>query len=44
MIFDRQQLEAFAAVVEMRHFGEAAAALNVTWGAVSQRSKVLEGQ
>lgn len=43
MIFDRQQLEAFAAVVEMRHFGEAAAALNVTRGAVSQRLKALEG-
>ncbi|WP_228877476.1 HTH-type transcriptional regulator ArgP [Paraburkholderia saeva] len=42
MIFDRQQLEAFAAVVEMRHFGEAAAVLNVTRGAVSQRLKALE--
>ncbi|WP_241017346.1 LysR family transcriptional regulator [Paraburkholderia sp. Ac-20342] len=42
MIIDRQQLEAFAAVVEMRHFGEAAAALNVTRGAVSQRLKALE--
>ncbi|MBN3786559.1 HTH-type transcriptional regulator ArgP [Burkholderia sp. Ac-20353] len=42
MIFDRQQLEAFAAVVEMRHFGEAAGALNVTRGAVSQRLKALE--
>ncbi|AIO35045.1 transcriptional regulator, ArgP family protein [Burkholderia cenocepacia] len=42
MIFDRQQLEAFSAIVEMRHFGEAAAALNVTRGAVSQRLKALE--
>jgi LysR family transcriptional regulator (chromosome initiation inhibitor) len=42
MIFDRQQLEAFAAVIEKRHFGEAAAALNVTRGAVSQRIKALE--
>lgn len=42
MIFDRQQLEAFAAVVEMRNFGEAAAVLNVTRGAVSQRLKGLE--
>jgi len=42
MIFDRQQLEAFAAVVEMRHFGEAAAALNITRGAVSLRIKALE--
>lgn len=42
MIFDRQQLEAFAAVVEMRHFGQAATVLNVTRGAVSQRLKALE--
>jgi LysR family transcriptional regulator, chromosome initiation inhibitor len=42
MIFDRQQLEAFSAVVETRHFGEAAALLNVTRGAVSQRLKALE--
>jgi LysR family transcriptional regulator, chromosome initiation inhibitor len=42
MIFDRQQLEAFAAVVETRHFGEAATKLNVTRGAVSQRLKALE--
>jgi LysR family transcriptional regulator, chromosome initiation inhibitor len=41
-IFDRQQLEAFDAVIEMRHFGEAAAVLNVTRGAVSQRLKALE--
>ncbi|MBN7130626.1 HTH-type transcriptional regulator ArgP [Burkholderia multivorans] len=42
MIFDRQQLEAFAAIVEMRHFGQAATALNITRGAVSQRLKALE--
>lgn len=42
MIFDRQQLEAFAAVIERRHFGEAAGELNVTRGAVSQRLKALE--
>jgi LysR family transcriptional regulator (chromosome initiation inhibitor) len=42
VLFDRQQLEAFSAVVEMRHFGEAAAALNVTRGAVSLRIKALE--
>lgn len=42
MIFDRQQLEAFSAIVEMRHFGEAAVGLNVTRGAVSQRLKALE--
>ena len=41
-MFDRQQLEAFAAVMEKRHFGEAAAVLNVTRGAVSQRLKALE--
>ncbi|ABE30291.1 transcriptional regulator, ArgP family protein [Paraburkholderia xenovorans LB400] len=42
MIFDRQQLEAFAAVIDKRHFGEAAATLNVTRGAISQRLKALE--
>lgn len=42
MIFDRQQLEAFAAVVETRNFGDAATTLNVTRGAVSQRLKALE--
>lgn len=42
MIFDRQQLEAFAAIVEMRHFGHAASELNITRGAVSQRLKSLE--
>jgi LysR family transcriptional regulator (chromosome initiation inhibitor) len=35
-------LEAFNAAVEMRHFGEAAATLSVTRGAVSQRLKALE--
>jgi len=43
MIFDRQQLEAFAAVVEMRHFGHAASELKITRGAISQRLKSLEG-
>jgi LysR family transcriptional regulator (chromosome initiation inhibitor) len=42
MIFDRQQLETFSVVVEMRHFGFAAKALNVTRGAVSQRIIALE--
>lgn len=42
MIFDRQQLEAFAAVANMGHFGEAATVLNITRGAVSQRLKALE--
>ncbi|MDR8071872.1 LysR family transcriptional regulator [Burkholderia cenocepacia] len=36
VIFDRQQLETFAAVAECRHFGQAANALNVSRGAVSQ--------
>lgn len=42
MGFDRQQLETFLAVVEARHFGRAARALNVTRGAVSQRIIALE--
>ncbi|MEM5286449.1 HTH-type transcriptional regulator ArgP [Paraburkholderia sabiae] len=42
MNFDRQQLETFAVVVETRHFGRAAHALNVTRGAVSQRMIALE--
>ncbi|KWA46550.1 chromosome replication initiation inhibitor protein [Burkholderia multivorans] len=42
MNFDRQQLEAFFAIVETRHFGRAAASLNVTRGAVSLRLKALE--
>ncbi|MGF6601228.1 hypothetical protein P3T23_005969 [Paraburkholderia sp. GAS448] len=28
MVFDHQQLETFAVVVELRHFGRAASALN----------------
>jgi LysR family transcriptional regulator (chromosome initiation inhibitor) len=40
MNFDRQQLEAFSAVVETRNFGRAAALLNVTRGAVGP-AKVL---
>ncbi|MFT4507386.1 HTH-type transcriptional regulator ArgP [Caballeronia sp. 15711] len=42
MLFDRQQLETFAMVLEMRNFGVAAQALNVTRGAVSQRIIALE--
>jgi LysR family transcriptional regulator, chromosome initiation inhibitor len=42
MIFDRQQLETFCAVVELRNFGAAAKTLNVTRGAVSQRIIALE--
>jgi len=42
MIFDRQQLETFAVVVELRNFGAAAKTLNVTRGAVSQRIIALE--
>ena len=42
MMFDRQQLETFAAVVELRNFGAAAKTLNVTRGAVSQRVIALE--
>ncbi|PZR44908.1 HTH-type transcriptional regulator ArgP [Paraburkholderia fungorum] len=42
MNFDRQQLEAFSAIVETRHFGRAATLLNVTRGAVSLRLKALE--
>jgi LysR family transcriptional regulator (chromosome initiation inhibitor) len=42
MIFDRQQLETFAVVVELRNFGIAAKALNVTRGAISQRIIALE--
>jgi len=43
MSFDRQQLQTFSVVVETRHFGRAADALNVTRGAVSQRIIALEG-
>jgi LysR family transcriptional regulator, chromosome initiation inhibitor len=42
MVFDRQQLETFAVVVELRHFGRAASALNISRGAVSQRINALE--
>ncbi|WP_429443112.1 LysR family transcriptional regulator [Paraburkholderia sp. 40] len=36
------QLETFATVVEHRHFTRAAAALNISRGAVSRRVKALE--
>ncbi|WP_081074314.1 HTH-type transcriptional regulator ArgP [Burkholderia multivorans] len=42
MPFDRQQLEAFSAIAETRHFGRAATLLNITRGAVSLRLKALE--
>ncbi|MDE1008869.1 MAG: HTH-type transcriptional regulator ArgP [Paraburkholderia fungorum] len=42
MNFDRQQLEAFSAIIENGHFGRAATLLNVTRGAVSLRLKALE--
>lgn len=42
VIFDRQQLEAFFAVVATRHFGDAAVKLSVTRSAISQRIKALE--
>ena len=42
MIFDRQQLETFAVVAELRNFGVAAKTLHVTRGAVSQRIIALE--
>lgn len=42
MNLDRNQLETFAAVIESRHFGHAARALNITRGAVSQRIIALE--
>ncbi|QNB17486.1 MULTISPECIES: HTH-type transcriptional regulator ArgP [Paraburkholderia] len=42
MNFDRQQLEAFSAIVETRHFGRAAKLLSITRGAVSLRLKALE--
>ncbi|WP_395065869.1 HTH-type transcriptional regulator ArgP [Paraburkholderia silvatlantica] len=41
-MLDRQQLETFARVVEFQHFRRAAAALNISPGAVSQRIKTLE--
>lgn len=39
---DRDQLETFAAIVEMQSFEKAAARLNISRGAVSQRIKALE--
>ncbi|NIF78055.1 ArgP/LysG family DNA-binding transcriptional regulator [Paraburkholderia sp. Cy-641] len=41
-MLDRQQLETFATVLEFQHFRKAAAALNISPGAVSQRIKSLE--
>ncbi|WP_310729826.1 LysR family transcriptional regulator, partial [Burkholderia multivorans] len=41
-LLDRQQLETFASVVQHKHFRRAAAALNISPGAVSQRIKALE--
>lgn len=41
-MIDRQQLEAFAAVIEYQSFERASVALNITRGAVSQRVKLLE--
>lgn len=41
-MLDRDQLETFAAVIEASSFERAAAVLNVTRGAVSQRIKALE--
>jgi LysR family transcriptional regulator (chromosome initiation inhibitor) len=41
-MFDRAQLEAFSAVIQLGSFERAATVLNVTRGAVSQRIKALE--
>ncbi|QBR04322.1 ArgP/LysG family DNA-binding transcriptional regulator [Paraburkholderia pallida] len=41
-MLDRQQLETFATVLECQHFRKAAALLNISPGAVSQRIKSLE--
>ncbi len=41
-MLDRDQLETFATVAEQQSFERAAAVLNVTRGAVSQRIKALE--
>lgn len=41
-MLDRQQLEAFACVIEHKSFERAASALNITGGAISQRIKSLE--
>jgi len=41
-LLDREQIETFVTVIDERSFGRAAAVLNVTRGAVSQRIKALE--
>ena len=41
-MLDRQQLEAFACVIEHKSFERAASALNITGGALSQRIKSLK--
>jgi LysR family transcriptional regulator, chromosome initiation inhibitor len=41
-VLDRDQLEAFVAVVEQQSFERAAASLSITRGAISQRIKLLE--
>jgi len=41
-MLDRQQLEAFACVIEHKSFERAASALNITDGALSQRIKSLK--
>ena len=41
-MLDRDQLETFATIVELRSFERAAGALRITRGAVSQRIKALE--
>ncbi|PMU93126.1 hypothetical protein C1Y30_03665 [Pseudomonas sp. GW704-F3] len=41
-LLDRQQLEAFACVIEHKSFERAASVLNITGGALSQRIKSLE--
>ncbi|WP_322051567.1 HTH-type transcriptional regulator ArgP [Paraburkholderia bannensis] len=41
-MLDRDQLEAFVAVVEQQSFERAAASLSITRGAISQRIKLLE--
>lgn len=42
MDFNRQQLEAFAVVVELRNFSRAVRVLNITRGAVSWRTIALK--
>jgi LysR family transcriptional regulator, chromosome initiation inhibitor len=41
-MMDREQLETFATIVEVQSFEKAAAVLNISRGAVSQRIKALE--